>query len=98
MIVDIWHSLGYPKVLMNTNATISYQLNRTHGPSIEKEVTEGDGMRSAGWLSVTILILVITVLGVFYTGYEIIGAFGTLAMMAGVWQTFSHVEKENSQR
>ena len=63
-----------------------------------KEQTEGDGMRSAGWLSLTILILVITVLGVFYTGYEIIGALGTMGMMVTVWQTFTQVERENGQR
>jgi hypothetical protein len=55
-------------------------------------------MRSAGWLSLTIMILVITVLGVFYTGFEIIGAIGTLAMMITVWQTFTNVERENGQR
>ena len=55
-------------------------------------------MRSAAWLSLTILILVITVLGVFYTGYEMIGAMGTGVMMVTVWKTFTHVEIENGQR
>ena len=45
-------------------------------------------MRYAAWLSLTIVILVMTVLGVFYTGYEIIGAMGTVAMMITVWKVF----------
>lgn len=55
-------------------------------------------MRSTGWLSLTIVILVLTVLGVFFTGYEVFGAIGTGAMVITVWQTFTMVERENSQR
>lgn len=55
-------------------------------------------MRSTGWLSLTIVLLVMTVLIVFFTGYEVFGAIGTGAMVATVWQTFTMVERENSQR
>ena len=59
---------------------------------------ELENMRSTGWLSLTIALLVITVLLVFYTGYEVFGALGTGIMMVTVWQTFTMVERENSQR
>jgi hypothetical protein len=55
-------------------------------------------MRSTGWLSLTIGLLILTVLMVFFTGYEVFGALGTGAMMVTVWQTFTMVERENSQR
>lgn len=57
-----------------------------------------ENMRSTAWLSLTIVILIMTVLGVFYTGYEVFGAIGTGAMVITVWQTFTMVERENSQR
>jgi Na+/H+ antiporter NhaC len=59
---------------------------------------ELENMRSTGWLSLTIALLVITVMLVFYTGYEVFGALGTGVMMVTVWQTFTMVERENSQR
>ena len=59
---------------------------------------EFEKMRSIGWLSLTIALLVMTVLIVFFTGYEVFGAVGTGAMILTVWQTFTMVERENGQR
>jgi len=55
----------------------------------------GDGMRPAGWLLLTISLLVLTVIGVYLTGNEVIGAIGTGTLILTVWFTLNSTEKDN---
>ncbi|MBN1390758.1 MAG: hypothetical protein JXA22_08975 [Candidatus Thermoplasmatota archaeon] len=52
-------------------------------------------MRPAGWLILTIILLVITVGGVFLTGNEVIGAIGTGSLIITVWFTLNSTENMN---
>ena len=52
-------------------------------------------MRPAGWLMLTIILLVITVVGVYLTGNEVIGAIGTGSLILTVWFTLNSAESEN---
>lgn len=52
-------------------------------------------MRPAGWLMITIILLILTVVGVYLTGNEVFGAVGTGALILTIWFTLNSVEKEN---
>ena len=54
-------------------------------------------MRPAGWLMLTIFLLVLTVIGVYLTGNEVIGALGTGTLILTVWFTLNSAEKEKDQ-
>ena len=44
---------------------------------------------------ITIFLLVLTVVGVYLTGNEVIGALGTGTLILTVWFTLNSAEKEN---
>ncbi|MFW3147097.1 MAG: hypothetical protein ACMUIE_09835 [Thermoplasmatota archaeon] len=52
-------------------------------------------MRSTTWMVLSIVFLFITVLGVFFTGNQVLGAIGTLGIVFCLWFTFRRIDLEN---